>query len=328
MTGAGVDPHQIGRELDGAVVTVDPGLPPAVREGVRELTGRPVGTGAAPGGRPRVHVGPTVPELAAGERLLWLHSTNAGVDALLSSLSPWPSGTLLTRTVGRMGERIGQYVLAWALAELQDIPGFLRQQASRTWNRLETEPADGTLAVVFGTGGIGAGVAAALGRCGIRTVGVARTPRRVPGFDHVLRLGSPAGPDGPSAELTAALAEARWVVDALPLTPETEGLFGTGLFGAMSGATFFNVGRGATVRTDALAHALEEGRVAHAVLDVLPEEPAPPSSPAWDLPRTTLTSHSAGPTTATDITTDFGTAWHSLRVGRLPTLAVHPTAGY
>ncbi|MGP3986225.1 NAD(P)-dependent oxidoreductase [Streptomyces sp. 3N207] len=324
MATAGVDPHRIGQELDGAVVTVDPDLPSAVREGVEEITGRPVGTGAGP----RVHVGPAMPELAVGDRMLWMHSTSAGVDALLKAHTPWPRETLLTRTVGRMGERIGQYVLAWALAELQNIPGFLHQQASRTWNRLPSELADGTLAVVFGTGSIGAGIGAALQRCGVRTVGVARTPRPTPGFDEVVALGTPDGAGGPSGELVSALGAARWVVDALPLTPETAGLFGPGLFGAMSGTTFFNVGRGATVRTDALAQALELGQVARAVLDVLPEEPAPPGSPVWDLPRTTLTSHSAGPTTATDITADFGTAWHTLRTGRLPTLAVRTTLGY
>ncbi|MET9859271.1 NAD(P)-dependent oxidoreductase [Streptomyces smyrnaeus] len=324
MAATGADPQRIGRELDGALVTVDPALPSAVREEVEEITGRPVGAGAGP----RVHVGPGLPRLAAGERLLWMHSTNAGVDALLRAHSPWPPEALLTRTVGRMGERIGQYVLAWALAELQEIPGFLRQQEARTWNRLPTELADGTLAVVFGTGSIGAGVGAALRRCGIRTVGVARTPRPAPDFDSVLALGDPGGPHGPSAELTAALGAARWVVDALPLTPGTAGLFGPELFGAMAGATFFNVGRGATVRTEALAEALERGQVAHAVLDVLPKEPAPPTSPAWDLPRTTLTSHSAGPTTAADITADFRTAWQALRAGRLPALTVHTAAGY
>ncbi|MGI5347615.1 NAD(P)-dependent oxidoreductase [Streptomyces sp. CA-250714] len=320
----GADPERIGQELDGAVVTVDAALPKPVREGIEEITGRPVGTGEGP----RVHVGPDLPRLAPGERLLWMHSTYAGVDALLKAHTPWPTGTLLTRTVGRMGERIGQYVLAWALAELQNIPDYVRQQASRTWNRLPSELADGTLAVIFGTGSIGAGIGAALQRCGVRTVGVARTPRPAPGFDEVVALGTPDGAGGPSAELAGVLAEARWVVDALPLTPQTAGLFGPGLFGAMDGATFFNVGRGATVHTDALAQALERGQVGHAVLDVLPEEPAPPTSPAWDLPRTTLTSHSAGPTTPLDITTDFRTAWHTLRTGQLPSLAVHTAAGY
>ncbi|NSC24924.1 D-2-hydroxyacid dehydrogenase [Streptomyces albus subsp. chlorinus] len=327
MTTEGADPLRIGQELDRAVVTVDPALPRLVHEGVERTAGRPLGTGEGP----RVHVGPAVPGLGDGERLLWVHSTTAGVDALLKAHTPWPREVLLTRTVGRMGERIGQYVLAWALAELQDVPGFLRQQVSRTWNRLETELADGTLAVVFGTGRIGSGIAAALQQCGVRTVGVARSPRQAPGFDGVVPLGAPAGADSPgipSAELAGVLGEARWVVNALPLTAETAGLFGAELFAAMDGPTFFNVGRGETVRTEALARALEAGRVGRAVLDVLPEEPAPATSPAWDLPRTTLTSHSAGPTTHADVTADFRAAWEALRAGEFPALTVRVTAGY
>ncbi len=53
----GVDPRRIGRELAGAAVTVDPGLPAPVRAGVGELVRRPLG----PGTGPRIHVGPTPP---------------------------------------------------------------------------------------------------------------------------------------------------------------------------------------------------------------------------------------------------------------------------
>ncbi|MGK4908997.1 NAD(P)-dependent oxidoreductase [Streptomyces albus] len=327
MTSAGADPLRIGQELDGAVVTVDPGLPPHVHQEIEEIIGRPLGTG--PG--PRVHIGPGFPEPAGRERLLWVHSTNAGVDALLAARTPWPREVLLTRTVGRMGERIGQYVLAWALAELQNVPGFLHQHETRTWHRLPTELADGTLAVVFGAGRIGSAVGSALGSCGIRTVGVAHGARTAPGLDRVVPLGDPGETGGsgvPAPELAEALSRARWVVNTLPLTPETAGLFGAGLFAACDGATFFNVGRGETVRTDDLARALRTGRVRRAVLDVLHTEPAPSDDAAWDLPRTTLTSHSAGPTTDADITADFRSAWHTLRGGDLPELTVRVSAGY
>ncbi|UNT00151.1 D-2-hydroxyacid dehydrogenase [Streptomyces tubbatahanensis] len=325
MTTAGADPLRIGHELDGAVVTVDPALPERVHEGVERIVGRPVGTGRGP----RVHIGPHFPELAEGERLLWVHSSNAGVDALLKARTPWPREVLLTRTVGRMGERIGQYVLAWVLAELQNVPGFLEQHARRTWHRLPTELADGALAVVLGAGRIGTAIGTALQQCGVHTVGVARSPREMPGFDSVVPLGVPEEPGGgPAQELADVLAKARWVVNALPLTPQTRGLVGAGLLGALRGATFINVGRGETVLTDALARALDDGTVGHAVLDVLPEEPAAPADPAWDLPRTTLTCHSAGPTTHEDVTADFRAAWQALRAGELPTLTVRVSAGY
>ncbi|MDJ1134968.1 D-2-hydroxyacid dehydrogenase [Streptomyces iconiensis] len=324
----GVDVEWVAGQLERAVVLADPSLSPELTGGLEEFTGRPLGEGTGP----VVHVGPTLPaEFRAGrrsagdgsegsDRLMWVHSTNAGVDGMLGDVSPWPEGVLLTRTVGRMGERIGQYVLAWALADCQDVRGFLRQHASRTWRRLPTELAEGRRAVIFGTGSIGAAVAAALRCCGIRTTGVARTPREAPGFDEVFALEAP--------ELTEALGQAHWVVNALPLTPATTGLFGPRLLSAMNGATFVNVGRGESVQTEALAKALETGDVGGAVLDVLPDEPAPPDSPLWDLPNTVITSHSAGITTPTDVLTDFRTAWHALRSGQRPALSVQLGLGY
>ncbi|WP_326686533.1 D-2-hydroxyacid dehydrogenase [Streptomyces sp. NBC_01795] len=342
------DARHVGGELGRAVVTADPALSDEVVRGLAEVTGRPLGTGDGA----RVHIGPGLPELAEGERLLWMHSTWAGVDGLLGSRSPWPREVLLTRTVGRMGERIGQYVLGWALADCQNIAGFLRQHQGRVWHRLPTESAEGTTAVIFGTGAVGAAVAAALQCCGMSTVGVARSTRTRPGFDRVIAMDSmgetggaggmggmkaadapedgaaadgEAADDGPVAE---ALARARFVINALPLTPATTGLFGPRLFAAMEGALFMNVGRGESVDTVALGEALRADRLRGAVLDVLPDEPVPATSELWDLPRTVLTSHSAGVTTDEDVLTDFRAAWRSLSQGEPPALAVDPGAGY
>ncbi|MFG3254649.1 NAD(P)-dependent oxidoreductase [Streptomyces sp. NPDC048172] len=313
------DPRRLARVLaeDGVRLVVDPALSDALVRELAAVTGLTPTRDPASGPGPAVHVGPTLPAaLREGDALLWAHSTNAGVDALLRP--GWPPHALLTRTVGRMGERIAQYVLAWVLADCQRIPDVLADHRARTWERRQGELLDGTHAVVFGTGAIGSAVAAALQRLGVRTTGVARTPRDTPGFDLVIAL----------ADAPAALPGARWVVNALPLTPDTRALFAAPLLTAMDGATFVNVGRGESVDLDALRTALTTGHVARAVLDVLPTEPAPPHAPAWDLPRTVITSHSAGVTTDTDIATDFRAAWQQTTEGRLPNLAVRVGAGY
>lgn len=342
------DPRRIGALLRDASVTVDADLPAQVRVEVARIAGRPPGAGTGP----RVHVGPALPADAGPRRLLWMHSTNAGVDGLLRACGPagWPAGTLLTRTVGRMGERIGQYVLGWVLADCQDVVGFLHQHEARVWQRRPARLAAGERAVVFGTGGIGTAIGRALRAVGVRTVGVARTPRPADGgdgrggsggsggsdgcggFDGVVTLDAvlreAARPAGEAGETARVLAGARWLVNALPLTPATERLLGAELFAAAGGAALINVGRGATVDTDALAAALASGTLRGAVLDVLPEEPAPPESAVWDLPRTVITSHSSGPTTEADIVADFRTAWTCLTTGELPPLTVRPDAGY
>jgi phosphoglycerate dehydrogenase-like enzyme len=310
--------------LRGARLIADRTLSAELVHDLGHIAGRPFETdagrtsdGGAPGSEPVVYVGPGLPPDLRDDRLLWFHSTTAGVDGVLRG-GPWPHRALLTRTVGRMGERIGQYVLGWVLAECQDIPAFLDQHRDRVWLRRPTRLVRGQTAVVFGVGGIGTAVGASLRSCGVRTVGVASRNRDVAGFDSVVT----------AAQAVDVLPTARWVVSTLPLTPATEGFFDAGMFASMAGATFINVGRGATVDADALAAALADGTVGRAVLDVLAEEPAGPDAACWSLPRTVVTSHSSGITADEDVAGDFASCWEALEQGRLPALVVETGRGY
>lgn len=82
-----------------------------------------------------------------------------------------------------------------------------------------------------------------------------------------------------------------------PLTPETEGLMDAEAFAKMKpSAIFLNAGRGAIVKEDDLAEALENNVIAAAGLDVLCEEPMNPNSPFLrikDSKRLLITPHIA-----------------------------------
>ncbi|MFD8619372.1 NAD(P)-dependent oxidoreductase [Streptomyces sp. NPDC059513] len=310
--------------LVGARLVVAPELSASLVRELERISGRgaePWGGAVADGRGPLLCVGAALPEaLRATDRLLWFHSVNAGTDPLLAA-GPWPANALLTRTVGRMGERIAQYVLGWVLAECQAVPEHAAQHARAEWCRLPSELVAGQTALVYGTGRIGGAVAGLLRACGVRTVGVGRTVRTgppPPGFDRVI------GAEKDAEEL----AGARWVVAALPSTGATEGFFGARRFAAVRGATFVNVGRGATVDLGALEGALRGGGVRRAVLDVLAEEPAAPGDPVWRLPRTVITSHSAGITADEDVAQDFAACWEAVWEGRRPELAVDVERGY
>jgi phosphoglycerate dehydrogenase-like enzyme len=315
--------------LARALLLVAPSLDGDLARELERITGRgaePLTATPPPADAPLLCVGGTLPDALRTDRLLWFHSVNAGTDPLLSA-APWPARALLTRTVGRMGERMAQYVLGWMLAECQNVPEYTAHHARAHWERLPSELIAGQTALIYGTGRIGAAVGRLLGACGVRAVGVARTTRSgpepgsarvVPGFDRVIG----------AAEDTGALAGARWVISTLPLTGATEGFFGAARFAAVRGATFVNVGRGATVDMGALETALRDGRVRRAVLDVLPTEPAAPGDPVWKLPRTVITSHSSGITTDEDVLTDFSACWEALAAGRRPELTVDVGRGY
>ena len=63
-------------------------------------------------------------------------------------------------------------------------------------------------------------------------------------------------------------------------------------------AWIVNIARGALVDTNALVHALREGSIGGAALDVTDPEPLPPDHPLWTLPNALITPHVANPEAA------------------------------
>lgn len=80
----------------------------------------------------------------------------------------------------------------------------------------------------------------------------------------------------------------------MPLTPETQGLFGTREFSQMKpGSYFINTARGRIVDLAALDEALGSGHIAAAGLDVFEEEPLAPDHPILRRPNLVATPHVA-----------------------------------
>ena len=71
-----------------------------------------------------------------------------------------------------------------------------------------------------------------------------------------------------------------------------------------SDALLINVGRGSLIDTPALTRALEERRIAGAVLDVLEKEPLAADSPLWSMPNVLITPHISGRGFGHDPTTE------------------------
>jgi len=84
------------------------------------------------------------------------------------------------------------------------------------------------------------------------------------------------------------------IVLALPGTAHTSGLVSAQVLARVRpGVILVNVGRGTVVDEDALLHALQDGRVGFAALDVFASEPLPPDSPFWALPNVLVSPHTA-----------------------------------
>lgn len=91
-----------------------------------------------------------------------------------------------------------------------------------------------------------------------------------------------------------------FVLVTVPLTNETEGMFGKKQFEAMKqGARFINIARGKIVDTEALYDALSSGHIAYAALDVTDPEPLPGTHKLLTLDNITVTPHIASSTVET-----------------------------
>jgi len=134
------------------------------------------------------------------------------------------------------------------------------------------------IVLIVGHGSIGAAVEARLAPFGCKFLRVARSPR--PGVSAV-------------SALDELLPLADIVLLTMPLTGETRGLIDAARIARMKrGALLVNAGRGAVVDTQALLHALNQGRI-RAALDVTDPEPLPPDHPLWRAPNLMITPHLA-----------------------------------
>jgi phosphoglycerate dehydrogenase-like enzyme len=80
-----------------------------------------------------------------------------------------------------------------------------------------------------------------------------------------------------------------------PFTQATANLFDDAAFSRLKdGAYLVNVTRGPIVDMDALARALQSGKLAGAGLDVTSPEPLPPEHQLWSMPNVLITPHTAG----------------------------------
>jgi len=228
-------------------------------------------------------------QLAAAPRLKWVQTFGAGVDWLLTPNLHRREDLLVTNTRGIHAQPIAEHVLGLVLMFARQLHRAVRQQSARRWHsealQVGLSSLSGATLGIVGLGAIGRRVATVAGAFGMRVTALKRTPASAPGVERVF---------GPG-QLLPFLKEAEYVVNTLPLTPQTDGYFGAAEFAAMrSDAVFINVGRGRTVQTDALLQALQTGSIAAAALDVTEPEPLPEAHPLWAMDNVILTPHYAG----------------------------------
>lgn len=230
-------------------------------------------------------------------RLRLLQLPGAGTDAISFDALP-PVTTVCNAYEHEIG--IAEYVMAAILGRLIDIPRMDRElRQGRWWGSHLCGPRHGdvfgsTLAIV-GYGRIGREVAKRAAAFGMRVIAASRTAR---------------GPDAwcegvaDMSRLADVVAQADFVLDALPLDASTQGVIDARILGAMKPTgIILNVGRGATIDEAALYAALRDRRIGGAVIDTWYSYPdqqpdvilehAPSRFPFHELDNVVMTPHAS-----------------------------------
>ena len=321
------DKPRTGATVNQAVILVlardaadyDPLLEPVRAEGATIVLAESAAQARGLAATPSVMLGE--PDLVAEvldalPALRWVQSTWAGVTPLIEHPR---RDYRLTGVKDVFGPQMAEYVLGYLLAHQLRLLERLGRQAQRDWWPEPSSTLAGRTLGVMGTGSIGAEIARRAQLFDLAVVGLSRAGRPRAGFDRVW----------PAAGLTTFLAQADFVVSVLPDTTATRGLLDAPAIAAMRpGAYFVNVGRGSVVDEDALAAALNAGRLGGAALDVFRTEPLPASSPLWHAENTLITAHVAARSWPRDIAALFIDNYRRFVAGEPLRYAVDFDRGY
>jgi D-3-phosphoglycerate dehydrogenase len=226
-------------------------------------------------------------EAAPRVRAVAIHGTGTDLVPLESATA---RGVMVSNIPGGNAQSVAEYCVMAMLALARNLVPITSSLRKDTWDGARTlganarEIAGMTLGLV-GVGAIGTRTARiARNGFGMRVLGTQRRLDRLPA-------------EAEAASLEALLPASDFVVVTCPLTPQTRHLLNAATIALMKReAWLVNVGRGPVVDEAALVAALQERRIAGAMLDVYERYRLEPGHPLFSLDNVILTPHLAGMT--------------------------------
>ncbi len=229
---------------------------------------------------------PPADAFAPYPNLRGIFSIAAGMDAILACPSR-PEGVPVFRVEDpdQAAQMAGfaAFQIVWHHRKMRQ---HITDQAREVWNRPDGGRSPARVRVgVMGFGFMGRAVARGAVALGYPVATLSRSVQDHPeaGMTHYT-----------DTDRGAFLARTDILINVLPMTPATNGLFDATLFSALpQGAAFVHLGRGAQLDEDALLAALESGHLSGASLDVFAPEPLLPGHAFWSHPGILVTPHTA-----------------------------------
>ena len=221
--------------------------------------------------------------IEAAERLQVVGRAGVGVDTIDCEAAT-DHGVVVMNTPAGNVVSAAEHTVGMLLALARNIPVAHAEVRQGEWNRsahtgVELE---GKTLGVIGLGKIGQHVARVCRALGMEVL--AHDPYINPDKARELRV--------KLADFEEILSESDFLTVHTPATPDTLGMISADEIARMKpDARIVNVARGGIVDEQALADALEEGRIAGAAVDVYTEEPVAADNPLLDAPNIVLTPH-------------------------------------
>ena len=227
-------------------------------------------------------------------KLRWAQSVYAGVEPLVDHAPR--RDYVLTNARGVFGELMSEYVFGYLLFHEKKMLERIRIQRSIQWQRPESGVLRGKTMGLLGVGSIGAHLAGTAKHFGMTVRGYTRSSETSAQVDRYFH----------GSDLTKFAEGLDYLVCVLPRTEETNKIVDAKLLQTLPPhAVFVNVGRGNAVDEPALVKALNEDKLAAAILDVFDKEPLPEGHPFWTTPNLYMTFHTSAISYPEDITKLF-----------------------
>jgi phosphoglycerate dehydrogenase-like enzyme len=226
--------------------------------------------------------------------LKWVQSIYAGVEPLVEPAQR--HDYTLTNARGVFGVLMSEYVFGYLLFLEKKVLDRIRAQQTRQWQRPESGVLRGKTIGLLGVGSIGAHLAGTSKHFGMTVRGFTRESEESAQVDEYFHGDS----------LLKFVDGLDYLVCILPRTKDTDQIVDQSVLSCLpSHAVLINVGRGNAVDELALVNALNEGRLAAAVLDVFEKEPLPEDHPFWTTANLYMTFHTSAISYPEDLTKLF-----------------------
>ena len=246
-----------------------------------------------------------IPPSDKAPALQWIQFNYAGIDFALNEEIFEKRSLQVTTLSGAAAPQVAEFALTMMLAISHKLPSILKFQMNHEWPpdrfvRFTPREIRSSTVGLIGYGSIGREIARILTPFGVKILACKKNVMQTQDDGYqIAGLGDPNGDLFsrlyPYQAIKSMMKECDFVVVTVPLTNETHHLIAEEELAVLKPSAYLvDVSRGDIVKNSALKAALQEKKLAGAVLDVFEQEPLPKDHPMWDTPNLIISPHIAG----------------------------------